>query len=239
MKIASLANITTSPTAGVPERWSWISLCIDGVALSNAIGDLEWENPVQLWVCDHCGTPGCSSNEYAHVSRDDARVYWTRSQGDPDIHVTSLALAKLGGLAFGREAWRMLGRGFGVAAFEDLPEADARVFRDALLDTAGADTTAALLDRLAEDLLASTTLPIDQAAEVVRALVLELEQDASGTHIGADRWRIIEVLPQEYRAECLYLDGRKVLEWPILALYREQVVLRLGETLLLVRGSSG
>ncbi|MFK7928849.1 MAG: hypothetical protein AB8H79_11720 [Myxococcota bacterium] len=235
MRIASLSNVATSPTAGVPDHWNWTSLQIDGTLVSNAIGDLDWRNPVQQAICMACGTPGCSSSGHVHVSRDDSRVYWTRSQGDPDIHVSSHAIANLGGLAFELEAWRRFHRQFGVAPPDDLPAADERVFLDALLDTVGAETTDDLLDQLREDLLTCTTLTVSQATESVRGLVLGLEADAAPRAAGVVRWKVVDVPLEQHRVECLYLDGRKVLDWPILALYQDEVVLRLGDGLLLIR----
>lgn len=62
---------------------SWTRLRVDGQELCNALEDVVWSpNPVQVQLCEMCGTPGCNSGGYADLSRLGGQVLWTSTEED-------------------------------------------------------------------------------------------------------------------------------------------------------------
>lgn len=57
----------------------WIRVKCSDVKICNSLEWLDWEdNPVQVEICDACGTPGCQSGGYVHVSRLGEHILWTK-----------------------------------------------------------------------------------------------------------------------------------------------------------------
>ena len=66
------------------ENPHWTKLICAGVELSNAIGWVDWfdEPAVQVQLCESCGTAGCDSGGYVHVTRLGKHLLWTEPQID-------------------------------------------------------------------------------------------------------------------------------------------------------------
>src|SRR5438093_13449493 len=57
----------------------WARITCSGIELCNSLDWLDWpENPVQVQICDACGTPGCSSGGYVHISKLGELMLWTK-----------------------------------------------------------------------------------------------------------------------------------------------------------------
>jgi len=64
-------------TSGVPDP-HWTRLRHGQTVLCNSLEWIEWSgNPVQVELCDACGTVGCASGGYVHVSAFGNVVLWT------------------------------------------------------------------------------------------------------------------------------------------------------------------
>jgi len=60
---------------------TWTRLRLDRTELCNSLEFVDWiNNPVQVQICDACGTVGCASGGYIHLSTIGEFVIWTRPQ---------------------------------------------------------------------------------------------------------------------------------------------------------------
>ena len=63
----------------------WTRLKYGQVELCNSLEWTDWTpNPVQVQICDACGTPGCASGGYVHISVLNDLVLWTVPQPSGD-----------------------------------------------------------------------------------------------------------------------------------------------------------
>src|SRR4051794_12207457 len=106
------------------ERWSpdfsssglanpvWTRAKCDGSELCNSLEWTDWEDdPVQVQLCDACGTPGCASGGYARISALAGFVLWT----PPRLHdnkeqfdfrmFSANALEKFGSILISPRGW--------------------------------------------------------------------------------------------------------------------------------------
>jgi hypothetical protein len=92
----------------------WTRVRFEGAELVNTLEWVDWgRNPVQVELCDACGTPDCRSGGYVHVSRFDGFVLWTAPQ---EINVAdewavsqyepASVLKKFGAIAVPDEKWK-------------------------------------------------------------------------------------------------------------------------------------
>src|SRR5262249_49780175 len=108
----------------------WTKLVCEGVELCNSIEWAEWgENPVQVQICDECGTPMCASGGYVHVSRLGNDLLWTPptlqdlDERDAAAHAASYAVRKKGALLIPGASWAEWRRRFSsLPSFDTFPE---------------------------------------------------------------------------------------------------------------------
>lgn len=92
----------------------WTRVFSGETELCNSLECTEWtQNPVQVQICDACGTVGCASGGYIHLSAIGDYVFWTIPQSNKvseeiDAPFPATALVKFGAVAFSNEAWERL-----------------------------------------------------------------------------------------------------------------------------------
>jgi hypothetical protein len=95
------------------ENPEWTKLLCGDVELSNAITWIDWfyDPAVQVVLCESCGTAGCQSGGYVHVSRLGKHLLWTQphvDQGDTFKayeYRASQALKEHGAIAIPVDEW--------------------------------------------------------------------------------------------------------------------------------------
>lgn len=61
----------------------WIRVKCSDIQICNSLDWLDWDdNPVQVEICDACGTPGCESGGYVHMSKLGEHILWTKPHID-------------------------------------------------------------------------------------------------------------------------------------------------------------
>ncbi len=177
----------------------------------------EWlHNPVQVQLCDACGSTGCGSGGYIHLSRVSELVLWTQPQTDPSTEqYPATALQRMGAIGFPAATWSMV-----IEASANVPKlamlqmANGRALSDAWSSTVrrfSAETNFAAT--LRRKLLAADSLETDAA-------IAKIEQwsawFAKRNHIAVDG-RVVAIAECNARAEMLYFDGPSGDDWPALA----------------------
>lgn len=107
--------------------------------MARSFATLEWtewnRNPVQVQICDACGTYGCASGGYVHVSAVQDTVLWTVPQNPQTTDVDffpATAVERFGSAAFPRDAWMQLQRvAPELPQAADLQPATGRALRNA------------------------------------------------------------------------------------------------------------
>ena len=91
---------------------TWTRLRQDRWVLANSLEAPEWlDDPVQVVICDACGTVGCASGSYVHVSRTKKYIVWTAPQmnePDPfeqDEYQAAFPIREAGLVLIPREHW--------------------------------------------------------------------------------------------------------------------------------------
>jgi len=216
------------------ERWSpdfsssgssnptWTRIRSSGVELCNSIEWTEWlGNPVQVQICDCCGTVGCASGGYIHLSSIENCVLWTMPQNVASDDLASgrycpaAALARVGSVAFRNETWSSLRN---VAA--EVPEpsniarANGRALADAWVIGPGRPNCIdELVPMLRQRLLAADTLTIGAAIGWIEHWVDWFNQRTDcaidGVFRGPDAIGA--------RIETFDFDGPAAEDWPALA----------------------
>jgi hypothetical protein len=128
----------------------WARLRCGGVELCNSLGWVDWlENPVQVQLCESCGTPFCADGGFVHISRLGDLILWTAPQDSPDPAAPHEALKTLGAIAFPAAVWQTLG----ALPADRYPPANHRAVAEAW--TLGAKVDRELLAPLLAPLLAN------------------------------------------------------------------------------------
>src|SRR5258708_21087094 len=87
----------------------WTRVKYSGVELCNSLEWADWTvNPVQVQICDACGTLGCASGGYVHVSTLQDVVLWTGPQCREIIEpvtLTATATERFGSVMIPRGVW--------------------------------------------------------------------------------------------------------------------------------------
>ncbi len=90
---------------------TWTRAKYGDVELCNSLEWAHWApNPIQVEICDACGTPGCASGEYVHISTLNDVVLWTTPRRDTcDALEAKLfpasSVARFGAMAFPKNVW--------------------------------------------------------------------------------------------------------------------------------------
>ena len=177
-------------------------------------------NPVQVHICDACGTVGCASGGYIHLSAIGDYIFWTMPQSDKTQRwdgcpFPATALVKFGSIAFPSETWGWL-----RAVESDVPEtrcvspANGRALLDAWAVGPGRQRAVdRLLPMLRARLLASATLETATAIELIERW---LDWFSSKADLAIDG-NIMSLDPGNAPMETLYFDGPRGEDWPALA----------------------
>lgn len=208
----------------------WTRVRCERAEVCNSLEWADWAvNPVQVQICDACGTPGCASGGYVHVSVLNDLVLWTLPQCSKVSELDNLAAAateRFGSVAFPRTVWNA----FRLAADQvpdigHLPPSDGRAICNAWAAGQGRPKTIDdLIPWLQSRLLAADTLEVSEAVERV-AFWLRWFQQRVGTAIVANVERAADV---GATIEKLYFDGPGEDDWAALARFRESYVPTLG-----------
>ena len=218
----------------------WTRVKYGRVELCNSLEWTDWTaNPVQVQICDACGTPGCASGGYVHISVLNDLVLWTRPEpndisGQDNFGATAAEL--FGSVAFPEAVWDS----FRAAAHEvpdigRFPPSDGNAIRDAWTGAQNRPKAADnLLLWLRSRLLAADTLEVTAALEQIQFWLEWLGQRA-GIPVEAVVKRAGEV---GATIENLYFDGPGIDDWAALARYRNSYVPTLGSSHILIPGAA-
>jgi hypothetical protein len=206
----------------------WTRITSGETELCNSLESTEWmENPVQVQICDACGTVGCASGGYIHLSAIEDYVFWTIPQSDKvsegiDAPFPATALVKFGAVAFPNEAWERL-----HAAEYEVPEARciSRANGLALIDAWAVgpgrpQAVERLLPMLRARLLACETLEPAAAIEWIERWLNWFQSRANLAVDGS----IVSPDLAKATIETLYFDGPRGEDWPALARFGEGFV---------------
>jgi hypothetical protein len=218
----------------------WTRVKYGRIELCNSLEWTDWTpNPVQVQICDACGSPGCASGGYVHISVLKELVLWTAPQPSQISrdNFGATATEVFGSVAFPRNVWdsiRVAARE--VADTKRFPGSDGIAIRDAW--TAGQSRPNApddLLPWLRSRLLAADTLEVTAAVEQVE-FWLNWFQRRAGIGVKALVRRADEA---GAAIEKLYFDGPGSDDWAALARYRNSYVPTLGPNHILVPDGAG
>jgi hypothetical protein len=206
-----------------PPRWT--KLVCDEVELCNSLEESEWvNNPVQVQTCEACGTPGCASDGYVHVSRLGDHLLWTRPFfADPggDLgaqYAPSDSLRRRGAVLIPRPAWSEWAKTFSnLLPFNHFPETrQIDLFHAWIAEARGAgrvESLDALEPMLRERLLACDSIDVQEALRLVGAFVNRVREDLLAKVDGHFR----PASDAAARIETFYFDGPADEDWPALA----------------------
>jgi hypothetical protein len=191
---------------------TWTRVTCRGVEITNSLEWAYWlENPVQVILCDACGTEACASGGYVHVSRLPRHVLWSAPQAEPDEVLRFLH--RLGALAIPIETWNEWS-----TTIHELPHADrlAPANYAAIADAwilGPARSTDTILAHLQERLQGGDTLEKEPAIALVEQTLTWLRTNAQTSF---DR-PLVALEEVGARLETLYFDGPAELDWPAFA----------------------
>jgi len=212
----------------------WTRVFSGKMELSNSLEWTEWtQNPVQVQICDACGTVGCAAGGYIHLSAIEEYVLWTIPQSDKvsegiDVPFPATALAKFGAIAFSSQAWERLHAAESkVPAARCVSRANGLALLDAWAVGPGRPQAAErLLPMLRARLLAGDTLGPAAAIKWIERW-LDWFQSRIGLAIDGS---IISPDLAKTPIETLYFDGPLGEDWPALARFGEDFVPALDPT---------
>lgn len=160
----------------------WTRVVSEGVAIINSLECVDWsKNPVQVILCEDCGTVHCARGGYVHISKMGPYLLWTAPQINLEDeweraeYEGSYALRRFGAIltpAFVWEKWQSIGHY--EARFSCFPPATRRELRDAwLMELKGASQVrrdTELLPMLKRRLLGCDSLSVEAALSKVAYL---------------------------------------------------------------------
>jgi hypothetical protein len=205
---------------------TWTRVRVNNTVLINTLEWTDWSrNPVQIVVCDACGTVSCASGGYVHVSRLDNFVLLTAPQIDADDdwestqYAAHFVLENFGAVAIPNSIWATW-----QARIPELPEplsfaeSNGRALVEAwALGPGRPKRVETLPTMLKHRLLACDRLAPDVAVRHVQHW-LDYFLSRSGVPIPA------KVVPRSelgLTIETLYFDGPSNEDWPALAFRNE------------------
>jgi hypothetical protein len=212
---------------------TWTRAKCGDVELSNSLEWTDWAaNPTQVQICDACGTPGCASGGYVHLSALREVVLWTipRRQTADALDgklFPATRIARFGAIAFPKSVWASFhGAAVEVPDAADLPRSDAESICDAWITGPGRPSDAdRVVDWLRARLLAADTLDVQEAIGLVEHWIGRFRERARAEIDGS----ILPVKSAGAAIEKLYFDGPGAEDWPALAHYDGALVPALSE----------
>lgn len=206
-------------SSGLPSpRWS--RLTFGGIDLCNSLEFVDWTaNPVQVEICDQCGTIGCGPGGYVHASRMSDLVLWTAPQIDTTDEFARAqfapanALSRYGSIAIPAAHWERIREIVpDVPIASSLPPTNATAIADAWVRGKGRNLAAPEVpSMLTNRLIACDTLEPDLAVQHVRDW---LRQVASRPDL---TYGLFELAETQARPEKLYFEGPGSVDWCALA----------------------
>jgi hypothetical protein len=220
----------------------WTRVKYEQTVLCNSLEWTEWgANPVQVEICDACGTVGCASGGYVHVSALGDLVLWTipNHVAPDDAEVTRLfpatALEKFGSVAFSVGLWELLRIAANeVPAFGALTHANGRALRNAwAVGPTRPKAVDRLLPMLRSSLIAADTLDVADAIQWIEHWLRWFDERA-GTEVEG-----VLTSPESTGAtiEKLYFDGPGTDDWVALAKVHNDFVPAFGPNHIFIPGS--
>lgn len=200
---------------------TWTRVTVGHHQIANSLEWVAWnQNPVQVILCDGCGSEGCASGGYVHVSRLGRYVLWSAPQFDDDwddpaeVREILYYMRTLGALAIPLDTWNAwsVKSSVSVPYARRLPPANHAAVADAWILGPGRSRDS-IVTYLQERLLGGDTLSKKEAISLVARVSATLLATAhspfekplvSPTEVGA-------------RLETLYFDGPSELDWPAFA----------------------
>jgi hypothetical protein len=221
----------------------WARIKFSNTTVVNSLEWTEWErNPVQVILCDACGTSGCAAGGYVHVSRLEDFVLLTAPQiADDDDWATSQyaphhALEELGAIAIPNMVWDKW-----RSAFSSLPaqsafsEATGRALADAwALGPGRPKRIERLMAMLRRRTIACDILAPEVAVSRVRYWLDYLLTFADGPPPA----KLMTPSEVGARLETLYFDGPHSEDWVALAVGNESDYIVLDREHILVLAES-
>lgn len=217
---------------------TWTRAKCGEVELCNSLEWADWgPNPIQVQICDACGTPGCGSGGYAHISILKNVVLWTMPQRETSEALEGKlfpanCVARFGAVAFPKSVWTS----FHEVAAEvpepvALPASDGQAICDAWIHGPGwPSNTDSMVDWLRARLLAADTLDVPAAIRSVEQWMSWFRERARVEIDGS----ILPVQSAGAVIEKLYFDGPGAEDWPALAHYNETLVPALSDAYMFV-----
>jgi hypothetical protein len=206
---------------------AWSRLLVDGRELCNALEDVDWSpNPVQVELCDACGTPGCASGGYADLSRLGEQVLWTPAVTDGeddwarDQYAPAWVLVDGGAALFPPASWQRLRERFGaLPAAATLVPTTRRMLAEAWRAQArrrlAGQTLAETMEHARRLVLTSDRWDRDEAVAMLTRVAGWLGADPHAPVEG-------ELLPAARTGaviETFYTDGPTDEDWPALGVH--------------------
>lgn len=200
----------------------WTRLRYGKTILCNSLEWAEWSsNPVQVELCDVCGTAGCASGGYVHVSALGDTVLWTMPNWVTETDVgegrlfPATVIEKFGSVAFPVGVWDSLRVAAAeVPTFGSLARAGGHALRDAW---AIGQSRPKALDRLVpllrECLVGADTLDVGDAIQWIEHWLQWFDERVANCVEGT----LASPETTGSRIETLYFDGPGTADWTALA----------------------
>lgn len=209
----------------------WTRLSCNGYELCNSVEFVEWDesNPIQVKVCEACGSTGCASGGYVDITRFGNLVFWTETlkywpQFESEYD-SILAIASKGSVAIPVtlwDSWADAYKGFRDSSHFrptrriELRTAWLRELKTRFSEVEGIST----IDRrfftdsdieliLQSQLLACSSIDVNDAIRAVRKLLDWISDDPDAEVQG----RLLTLDEYDGRIETLFLDGFHADDW--------------------------
>lgn len=211
----------------------WIRAKCDTVELCNSLGWVEWcKNPVQVQLCRQCGTSGCASGGYIHLSTLNEFVLWTAPQTNGGLGVDQISpatvIGKLGAVAFQLDVWSQFrGQANVIPDARRIPPATGAAIRDAwIVGPNRPRGDKRFRDWLHRRAIAADSLEIAEALAWVEYWLEWCDSKASEATAGS----IASAEDCGALIETLYFEGPGTHDWPALAQVGGRIVPALSPT---------
>lgn len=216
---------------------TWTRAKFGEVELCNSLEWADWgPNPIQVQICDACGTPGCASGGYVHISILKDVVLWTMPQRETSEPLEgklfpASCVARFGAIAFPKSVWTSFHESaIEVPEPEALPRSDGQSVCDAWINGPARRSNDDVGDWLRAQLLAADTLDVPAAIQSIEQWIGWFRDRA---RVGIDG-SILQVESAGAVIEKFYFDGPGAEDWPALAHYNGALVPALSDAYMFV-----